>query len=382
MPNPSPDILIAGGGLAGCLVALALAEQRRDLSVMVLEQGPTFGGQHVWSFFDTDLDPGCRRLVESLLTRRWRDHEIAFPARRRTIGIGYNSIRSAQLDTVMRERLDAASYRLNFEIGEVASDHVTGSNAECIDAKLVLDARGPGAMPGLSLGWQKFVGRTYRFAEPHRRIRPMIMDATVEQVDGYRFAYLLPFDDHDALIEDTYYSDDPHLEASQLGADLDAMASAIGEAVTVDQEVGVLPVVLGGEVADLWNGAAAPLLGIRGGFFHPTTGYSLPDAARNALLLARQTSFDPAHIHALLRRLAERLWQERSFFRLLNRMLFKAAEPAQRYRVLEHFYRLPDATIGRFYAAQLTLFDKARILSGRPPVPISRALRAVRGAAA
>jgi lycopene beta-cyclase len=237
-------------------------------------------------------------------------------------------------------------------------------------------------MPGLSLGWQKFVGRTYRFAEPHGRIRPMIMDATVEQVDGYRFAYLLPFDDHDALIEDTYYSDDPYLEAGQLGADLDAMASAIGEAATVDQEVGVLPVVLDGEVANLWNDTVAPLIGIRGGFFHPTTGYSLPDAARNAVLLAEQNDFSSTHIHALLRQEAERLWQERSFFRLLNRMLFKAAEPAQRYRVLEHFYRLPDATIGRFYAAQLTLFDKARILSGRPPVPISRALHAVRGAAA
>jgi lycopene beta-cyclase len=63
-------------------------------------------------------------------------------------------------------------------------------------------------------------------------------------------------------------------------------------------------------------------------------------------------------------------------------MLFHAAEPRLRYRVLEHFYRLPEAVIARFYAARLTRLDKLRILSGRPPVAIGRAIAAMRGKAA
>jgi lycopene beta-cyclase len=59
-------------------------------------------------------------------------------------------------------------------------------------------------------------------------------------------------------------------------------------------------------------------------------------------------------------------------------MLFRAAEPSARYRVLEHFYRLPEPLIGRFYADALTRPDKLRILSGRPPVPIGKALAALR----
>jgi lycopene beta-cyclase len=59
-------------------------------------------------------------------------------------------------------------------------------------------------------------------------------------------------------------------------------------------------------------------------------------------------------------------------------MLFGAAEPQQRYRVLQHFYRLPDALIGRFYSGQLTAWDKVRVLSGRPPVPLGKALSAMR----
>lgn len=61
-------------------------------------------------------------------------------------------------------------------------------------------------------------------------------------------------------------------------------------------------------------------------------------------------------------------------------MLFEAAAPDERRRVMERFYRLPEPLIERFYAGQTTLADKARILVGRPPVPISRALRCLPGA--
>jgi lycopene beta-cyclase len=59
-------------------------------------------------------------------------------------------------------------------------------------------------------------------------------------------------------------------------------------------------------------------------------------------------------------------------------MLFHAAPPRQRYRVLEHFYRLPEPVIARFYAGRTTGLDKLRILSGRPPVKMKAALAAMR----
>ncbi|MFX8875712.1 lycopene cyclase family protein, partial [Acinetobacter baumannii] len=47
------DIAILGGGLAGGLIALALAKARPDLSLRLIERGPTLGGNHVWSVFET-----------------------------------------------------------------------------------------------------------------------------------------------------------------------------------------------------------------------------------------------------------------------------------------------------------------------------------------
>jgi len=62
-------------------------------------------------------------------------------------------------------------------------------------------------------------------------------------------------------------------------------------------------------------------------------------------------------------------------------MLFHAAEPEQRWRVFERFYRLPEPLIERFYAGHSTMADRLRVLCGRPPVPIGRALLALRQAA-
>ena len=75
--------------------------------------------------------------------------------------------------------------------------------------------------------------------------------------------------------------------------------------------------------------------------------------------------------------MSKRAWRERGFYRLLNRMLFRAASPPERYRVLQRFYCLPQPLVERFYAGQASLADKLRILVGKPPVPVSGALACI-----
>jgi lycopene beta-cyclase len=60
-------------------------------------------------------------------------------------------------------------------------------------------------------------------------------------------------------------------------------------------------------------------------------------------------------------------------------MLFGAAEPAGRRRVLERFYTLAPTLIERFYAGTSTRADGMRILSGRPPVPVLAAIASLSG---
>ena len=64
---------------------------------------------------------------------------------------------------------------------------------------------------------------------------------------------------------------------------------------------------------------------------------------------------------------------------MLTRMLFGAAEPSRRYRTLEHFYRLPEPLIERFYAGRSTRADRLRVLAGKPPVPVTAAIASLTG---
>jgi lycopene beta-cyclase len=213
----------------------------------------------------------------------------------------------------------------------------------------------------------------------------MLMDATVKQIDGYRFVYCLPFAATRMFVEDTYYSESPGIDRAALAGRIDAYVARRGwQAERVArEEVGVLPVAMGGDFDEYWRsgGNKVAKAGMRAGLFHPTTGYSLPDAVRTAALVAKATDLSGAGLHDLTHRFARSTWKKRRFYRMLDRMLFRAAEPAERYRILERFYRLDPQLIGRFYAGRSTMTDKARILSGKPPVPIGRAISAIRGTA-
>lgn len=364
MTSPTnPRLVIAGGGLSGCLVALALARLRPEVDFLLVEQGETFGGNHVWSFFDSDVAAEHRWLVEPFVAKRWEGYDVRFPGRARTLATGYNSARSALLDAHMRAALRPDQYRLGATVPE---------------AEIAIDARGAAAadFSGLELGWQKFVGREFRLAATHGLTRPLVMDACVDQADGYRFVYCLPFAEDRLLIEDTYYSTTPDMDVARASDNIQSYAAERGWKIEAQlaEEKGALPLPLRGTFGNIGpeTGGIARI-GLAGGFFHPTTGYSLPDAVRVALLVAAER--DLAALPGRLRAEAERLWRSRAFYRLLNRLLFEAAEPAGRHRVLAHFYRLSPGIIERFYAGRSTFADRLRILSGRPPVPLGRALK-------
>jgi lycopene beta-cyclase len=210
-----------------------------------------------------------------------------------------------------------------------------------------------------------------------------VMDATIPQIDGYRFVYCLPFGAERMFVEDTYYSDTPDLDIPVLGARIDEYVAGRGWSVAnvEREESGVLPVAMGGDFEAYWRsgGAHVAKAGMRAGMFHPTTGYSLPDAVRTASMLADLNDFSGAKLHDATHAMARATWKSRGFYRMLDTMLFRAAEPEERYRILERFYRLSPSLIGRFYAGRSTLTDKARVLTGKPPVPIVRAVRAIAG---
>ena len=370
------DLILAGGGLANGLIALRLAMLRPEVRVAIVEAGESVGGNHTWSSFEADITPAQVAWTAPLIAHRWDRYSIRFPDHGRTLVAGYRSSTSERLAAAIAA--SGVTVLTGTPIAELTPTSVTLADQRTLTARAVIDGRGQQASPALNLRAQKFVGLEVELTADHGLAGPIIMDATVPQVDGYRFVYTLPFGPRTVLVEDTYYSDGRDLAPDVLRARVFDYIAAQGWTVTrvIREEVGVLPIALGGDIAAFWDAAppGVPLAGLRAALFNPITGYSFPDAVRAADLIAALPDLTAPAIYRALRHHSESTWSDRGFYRFLTRMLFIAAAPRERYRVLQRFYRLDDALVGRFYAGRSTVLDKARTLVGRPPVPIGRAL--------
>jgi lycopene beta-cyclase len=372
-----------GGGLSGGLIALALAKYRPELRIAIIERGEKLGGDHVWSFFASDLPPGGEELVEPMVAARWDGYTVHFPNRSRELSTPYRSVTSDRLDAAVRAALPAHAIVTGAEVITATSSSVRLADGRTIAAKGVIDARGTRGLPHMAGGWQKFMGQTLRLAAPHGLARPVVMDARVEQLDGYRFVYCLPFSPTEIFIEDTYYANAPALDLPTLRRRIAAYAAQHDwqvDAITYE-ETGVLPVIAAGDFNAFWqcNGTAPARVGSRAALIHPLTSYSFPDAVRFALHLTTLDNLSGASLEGTSHAWAADHWRRGRFYRMLSRMLFGAARPDARWRVLERFYGLPQPLIERFYAGRSCLADRLRILAGKPPVPIGAALASLTG---
>lgn len=368
------QIVIAGGGLSAALAAVRLAPMAR---VLLIDQRADPLGGHTWSFHDGDLDASQRAWLAPAIRRAWDGQDVRFPGYARALRSGYASVDADSLGAVL-SGLPQVS-RLTGRVAAIDAAGVTLAEGRRIDATLAIDARGFAPHPAIQVRFQKFLGQELCLTTPHGLTRPVIMDATVPQMDGYRFFYLLPFDDTRLLVEATYYSDGAALSAQdQRTAIADYVADQGWQvARVIREEKGVLPIALRFDAEAFWRALPAdvPTIGLRAMRFHPLTGYSLPHAVRSADLIARHWRQGPRVLARALRRDSLDDAKAQGFYRLLTRMLFEAAAPDERRRVMERFYRLPEPLVERFYAGRSTWADKARILTGRPPVPVGRALR-------
>ena len=203
---------------------------------------------------------------------------------------------------------------------------------------------------------------------PHGLPRPVLMDACVPQVDGYRFMYVLPLAPDRLLVEDTYFSERAYLDVDTIAAEVRAYADARGwRGAVVRTETGVLP--LPWQCAVVAPRPGLITAGYQGGWFHPVTGYSLPIAARLAEAIA--DGLAAGDVLARVDALADQHGAQLGFACRLVWMMFRWFPPAQRRGVLEHFYRLPEDTIARFYALTLSRRDRTRVFLRRPPPGLS-----------
>ncbi len=111
------DIAIVGGGLAGGLTALALAEKRPGVSVRLIEAGPMPGGSHRWGWFGTDVSREGKALL-----KRWNEgYDAAFPDYRRHVRTRYRSLSPEDFAAGLTAMLPAGTILVNSPVAAICA---------------------------------------------------------------------------------------------------------------------------------------------------------------------------------------------------------------------------------------------------------------------
>jgi lycopene beta-cyclase len=368
------DVVFAGMGLANALAALRVGALRPDLRIAGFDPRTAIGEGRTWSFFGSDVTSAQLAWLRPLLRQEWPAYEVRFPGLHRLVRTSICTLSGPALDAALTGVCREAAVR------EVMPAHVLLADGARVSAGVVLDGRGAQPTEALQCGWQKFFGQEVRLAAPHGLRHPILMDACVEQVDGFRFVYVLPFGPDRLLIEDTRYSDTPVLAPATARLEIAAYAASHGWRIAelLNEEQGALPVVLDGDMDAFWSDLGpTPPMGVRAGLFHPVTGYSLPSAVALADAVAAALPIGPAGLRRMIEDRARATWQAQGFYRMLNRMLFLAGAPDERWRVFRRFFTLQRPLIERFFAGRSTALDRMRLITGKPPVPFLSALRCI-----
>ena len=404
------DVILVGGGLQSGLLACAIAHREPACRVLIIERDAALGGNHTWSFHPQDVSEESLPWIAPLISSRWSDYQVRLRGFHRDVNLSYASISSEQFsshistlanttimlstnvikicsttDLTSSEPMSLATGVLGQAVAEFkpeASNYGSGKTTfplsqsmgvECSDgrlfrAPLVIDNRGPAneaKRSGFVGGYQKFFGFEIEIDFEWPVGKPIIMDDSVDQTDGFHFIYTLPFTSHRILVEDTYFSNSKNLEReSSLQVVRDYLKKlGVQKYKIVREESGCLPMPISNEGVPR---VTTPLSGgYAGGWFHAATGYSFPMAVAFAQAVATNRTSNP--VNAIARLAASHAGRAR-FARFLNRLLFRLVAPKKRYQIFRRFYKvLPDRRIARFYAHQFTPTDAARIVIGLPP---------------
>lgn len=142
--------------------------------------------------------------------------------------------------------------RTNTEVTEIRRNSITTSKGEKVSGQL-LDCRGSGpssALPYSLCGYQKFWGFEITLQSDWPFDGPIVMDDRVDQADGFRFIYSLPFERRRVLVEDTRFSNESAIDRDECLVQVRIYLAAIGveDWLIVREEHGILPMPISPEL--------------------------------------------------------------------------------------------------------------------------------------
>jgi lycopene beta-cyclase len=370
---------------------LRLALANPNLRILLLERQNTLGGNRTWGFQTAgETEPWLTPIV----TKSWDSFDVRFPQTDKTIALRHSFIRSSDFHRGLTEVL-GDGVRLGCAITKISDSEVETSTGQFLRAPLVVDATGihpeqiqKNRFFDAPCGWMKYLGFDLKLNKPHGLKLPVLMDARVPQIDGFRYFSITPIDDLNLFVQECYLSSNPDLNFERISRSIFAYGERNGWSVksvsnpSLRKEQAAIPLPLQSFPTDqLRQGSKrisiegedfvdrSPLqISAAQGWYHSSLGQAVSDATRVAEFIATRPRLRTGTVRAELRHFRKDWVDQQRFFRTFNRLVFQAVEPSLRHIAFDRLMGLKEDVIGRFQAGTSTKADAAKILGLKPPV--------------
>jgi len=292
------DIAIIGAGCAGLSLAYQLSKvENLNKKIIILDNKSEFKKDRTWSFWKTN-----HHDFEDCLEKQWFKFNIKYNEQFKSFNnfkYPYQTIDSLKFYKKIQNNLKDNFYiKLDTNISEIkkaSKFYQIETNNGNIETKLVFDSR----VPKLEQGnlYQHFYGLEIETKDlSFNNDELTLMDFDCEQKNGIHFFYVLPFTNHQALIETTWLS---NLEDLKKQNYVDELKEYIENNLKlknyniIREEIGAIPMFRTSYKKDncYFN------IGLRGNINRMSTGYAFPYIQKHSTIIAKaieKLSFDKA----------------------------------------------------------------------------------------
>ncbi len=282
--RPSYDFIMAGGGAAGLSLAYTLLSgEFKDCTVLIIDREQKDRNDRTWCFWTDQPTP-----YDSILHRSWDQIRFTAPTFDRVYCLQpfrYQMLRGADFYRFTRTFLENLP-NVTFLYGNIEAIRDGNLSAEVIvDGQTIesrwvfdsfyrqdefkLDPARHHYVKQHFLGWE--IKTEQAFFDPQI---PVMFDFRTPQEGAMRFCYILPFSQHEALVEYTLFSA-TLLTPGQYRAGLQQYLSNVLQISRFDilsQETGIIPMT--DQPFPRRGGKHILFTGTKGGRVKPSTGYA------------------------------------------------------------------------------------------------------------
>lgn len=283
------DYIICGGGMAGLSLAYYLKKSKlADKSILIIEPKDKNTNDRTWAFWEK-----IPNAFEAILYRKWDTVQlIDAEGNTQTLDMGgyqYKLLRGIDFYTFVtgelkkHEGIEWLKESVKTIKEDIDGAIIETNNGQSLKATFVFDSTYP---LNLTLKYnhnllQHFKGYVIQTEKPcFNPAHPIMMNFNIEQKGECRFIYVLPFDEHRALVEYTLFSE-TLLDKQEYDAEL---KKYIGEQLglsdykILEEEFGIIP--MSDVATQEFPNEHIIRIGTAGGYTNAATGYTFQHTQR------------------------------------------------------------------------------------------------------